>query len=71
MRNVVKSEITKTKMRNKLTLVLSFTMAAIMSLFSPLSASHGQGSCCAECVMKREDEIELVYEDEENQNKDE
>jgi hypothetical protein len=44
-------------------------MAAIMSLFSPLSVSHGQGSCCAECVMKREDEIELVYEDEENQNK--
>lgn len=42
-----------------------------MSFFSPLTVNHGQGSCCAECVMKREDEIELVYQDEENQNKDE
>ena len=56
---------------SKLTLVMSFAMAAVMSFFSPLSVSHGQGSCCAECVMKREDEIELVYEDEEKQNKDE
>lgn len=58
-------------MRNKLTLVLSFTMAVVMSFFSPLTVNHGQGSCCAECVMKREDEIELVYEDEENQKEDE
>tara|TARA_R110000737_G_scaffold325769_1_gene339250 strand:+ start:738 stop:911 length:174 start_codon:yes stop_codon:yes gene_type:complete len=56
---------------SKLTVIMSFAMAAIMSFFSPLSVSHGQGSCCAECVMKKEDEIELVYEDEENQNKDE
>jgi hypothetical protein len=56
---------------SKLTLVISFAMAAVMSFFSPLTVNHGQGSCCAECVMKREDEIELVYEDEENQNKDE
>ncbi len=58
-------------MKNKITLIISFAMAAMMSLFSPLTVNHGQGSCCAECVMKREDEIELVYEDEENQNKDE
>ncbi len=58
-------------MKNKIILMLSFTMAAVMSLFSPSTASHGQGSCCAECVMKREDEIEFVYEDEESQNKDE
>ena len=56
---------------SKLTLLMSFAMAAVMSFFSPLTVSHGQGSCCAERVMKREDEIELVYEDEENQNKDE
>ena len=55
---------------SKLTVIMSFAMAAIMSFFSPLSVSHGQGSCCAECVMKKEDEIELVCEDEENQNKD-
>ena len=55
----------------KLTLLMNFSMAAVMSFFSPLTVNHGQGSCCAECVMKREDEIELVYQDEENQNKDE
>ena len=51
---------------NKVILVMSFGMAAVMSFFSPLSITQGQGSCCAECVMKREDEIEFVYEDEEN-----
>ena len=58
-------------MKNKIILMLSFTMAAVMSLFSPLTVNHGQGSCCAECIMKKEDEVEMVYEDEENQNKDE
>jgi hypothetical protein len=57
-------------MRNKILTILSFGMAAVMSLFSPLTVNHGQGSCCAECVMKKEEEIEYVYEDEENQNKD-
>jgi len=47
-------------------LIISFGMAAVMSFFSPLTVTHGQGSCCAECVMKREDEIEFVHEDEEN-----
>lgn len=50
---------------------LSFLMAAIMSFFSPLTVNHGNSGCCAECVLKKEDEIEFVYEDEENQNKDE
>ncbi len=58
-------------MKNKIILMLSFTMAAVMSLFSPLTVNHGQGSCCAECIMKKEDEVEMVYEDEEKQNKDE
>lgn len=40
--------------------MLSFTMAAVMSLFSPSTASHGQGSCCAECEFKKEEEIEVV-----------
>lgn len=55
---------------NRILQILSFVMAATMSLFSPVTASHGQGQCCAECVMKREDEIEVVYEDEESKNKD-
>ena len=53
---------------NKLFKISTFVMAATMSLFSPVTASHGQGQCCAECVMKREDEIEIVYEDEDNQD---
>tara|TARA_R100000951_G_scaffold113291_1_gene115009 strand:- start:681 stop:860 length:180 start_codon:yes stop_codon:yes gene_type:complete len=56
---------------NKVLRILSFLTATTMSLFSPLTVNHGQGSCCAECIMKKEDEIEMVYEDEENQNKDE
>jgi len=47
-------------MKNKITLIISFAMAALMSLFSPLTVSHGQGSCCAECVMKKEEEVEVV-----------
>ena len=53
---------------NKLFKILTFIMAAAMSFFSPVTASHGQGQCGAECVMKREDEIEIVYEDEDNQD---
>ena len=53
---------------DKLFKISTFVMAAAMSLFSPVTASHGQGQCCAECVMKREDEIEVVYEDEDNQD---
>lgn len=56
---------------NKILTFLSFLMAAIMSFFSPLTVNHGNSGCCGECVLKKEDEIEFVYEDEENQNKDE
>lgn len=50
---------------------VSFMMAFLMSFFSPLNITHGQGSCCAECVMKREDELEIVYEDEDEKERDE
>ena len=53
---------------SKIFKILTFIMAATMSLFSPVTTSHVQGQCCAECVMKREDEIEIVYEDEDNQD---
>jgi hypothetical protein len=45
---------------------LSLGMASVMTFFSPMSITHGEGSCCAECVMKREDEVEVVYEEEQN-----
>jgi len=51
---------------SKIIKLISFLMAFLMSFFSPLTMSHGQGSCCAECVMKREDEIEVVYEEEDD-----
>lgn len=41
-------------------------MSGIMSFFSPVTANHGNGSCCAECVFKKEEEIEVVYEEEDN-----
>lgn len=37
-------------------------MAGILVWFSPITIQHGTGSCCAECVMKKEDEVELVDE---------
>lgn len=37
-------------------------MAGILVWFSPIKIQHGTGSCCAECVMKKEDEVELVDE---------
>jgi len=51
---------------NKVIIALSFFMSGIMSLFSPATANHGNGSCCAECVFKKEEEIEIVYEEEDN-----
>jgi len=51
---------------NKVIIALSFFMSGIMSLFSPATANHGNGSCCAECVFKKEEEIEIVYEKEDN-----
>ena len=53
---------------NKIILVMSFAMAGMMSLFSPLTMSHGSQGCCAECTLKREDEVEVVYEENQNES---
>ena len=45
---------------------ISLVMASVMTFFSPISITHGEGSCCAECVMKREDEVEAVVVQEQN-----
>ena len=42
--------------------ILGLTMAGLMTWFSPLQTTHGTNSCCAECVLKKEDEIEVVEE---------
>ena len=42
--------------------ILGLGMAALMTWFSPLQITHGINSCCAECVLKKEDEIEVVEE---------
>lgn len=51
---------------NRVIIAVSFFMSGIMSFFSPVTANHGSGSCCAECVFKKEEEIEVVYEEEDN-----
>ncbi len=53
-------------MISKLVLVMSFIMAGVMSFFNPLTVNHGNQGCCAECTLKKEEEVELVYEDEED-----
>lgn len=45
---------------------VSIIMAGVMSLFSPLNVSHGDSGCCAECTFKREDELEVVYDEEDD-----
>ena len=50
---------------NKILLSMSILMTAIMSLLSPLLISHGDNGCCAECAIKKEDDIEVVETDEE------
>ncbi len=52
---------------NKVIVVMSYVMALVMSIFSPLTVSHGSQGCCAECTLKKEDELELVHEEEEIQ----
>lgn len=48
----------------KLFQFLSLTMAALMTMFSPMQAiQHGEAGCCAECALKKEDEIEIVDEE--------
>ena len=43
--------------------IITITMAAIMSWFSPMQVTHGTDNCCAECrMMKKEDEVSVVEE---------
>ena len=42
--------------------ILGLTMAGLMAWFTPLQTTHGTNGCCAECVLKKEDEIEMVEE---------
>jgi hypothetical protein len=51
---------------NKIIKIISFFMAATMSFFSPLSIIHGDSGCCAECALKKEEEVEVVYEEKED-----
>jgi len=42
---------------------ISLTMAGLMTMFSPMqNIQYGEAGCCAECALKREDEIEVVDE---------
>jgi hypothetical protein len=41
-------------------------MAGVMGFFSPMTVNHGDSGCCAECALKKEEEIEVVYEEEDN-----
>ena len=43
--------------------ILGLVMAGLMTWFSPMQITHGVNSCCAECVLKKEDEIEMVIEE--------
>lgn len=50
----------------KLFQFLSLSMAGLMTFFAPMQTiQHGQNGCCAECALKKEDEIEIVDEFEE------
>lgn len=40
--------------------------ASLLAFFQPLKIQQGQGMCCAECAFKKEDEIEVVNQQEEN-----
>lgn len=41
--------------------------AGLAAWFSPMQQiPHGEGLCCAECAMKKEDEIEYVIEEEQH-----
>ena len=51
---------------NKIIMALSCFMAGVMSFFSPMTSNQGGTNCCAECVFKREEEVEVVYDEEDN-----
>lgn len=40
------------------------TIAAFSTVFAALPTNHGTTTCCAECQMKKEDEVEVVQEEE-------
>ena len=42
--------------------ILGLFMAGLMTWFAPLQLSHTSNMCCAECVLKKEDEVEVVQE---------
>ncbi len=50
--------------KNKLIIIVSYIMAGIMTIFSPLTVNPGNQGCCAECALKKEDEVEYVHEEE-------
>ena len=45
-------------------------MVGVMGLFSPLNVNHGDMGCCAECTLKREEEVEVVWEEDSRDKKD-
>ncbi len=48
---------------SRLMVIVSTMMSAVMSLFSPLTIGHGDSGCCAECVLKKEEEVEIIHEE--------
>ena len=51
---------------NRIMKTISFFMAGTMSFLSPMTMSHGESGCCAECTFKKEEDIEVVYDEENN-----
>lgn len=44
---------------------MSFIFSSMVALFSPVQdLTQAGGTCCAECYMKKEDEIEVTSETE-------
>lgn len=47
----------------KLLKAMSYLFSAMALMFSPIqNLTQANGMCCAECAMKKEDEIEIVSE---------
>ena len=57
-------------MMNKLIKTFSFFIAGLMGFFSPMTINHGDSGCCAECTLKKEEEVEIVYDEQETKRKD-
>ena len=51
---------------NKIIIVVSYIMSGLMAFFSPLTVNHGNQGCCAECTLKKEEEVEYVHEETDN-----